>query len=447
MTIILRTAGAARWALVLLITLSGCSLKDQFFGETGPPPLPGQRIAILQSARTVDPSPDLENVAVRLPRPQRNPDWPQAGGAPDHAMHHLDLPETVREVWRSSVGSGSSSSAFLYNSPVMADGRIYAIDAEGNLAALDAGTGRRLWQVDTTPDDDGSAIVAGGVAAAGGKVYVASGYAEVIAYDGATGQQIWRQSTPAPMRAAPTISAERVFVITVENQLIALAAEDGRRLWTHAGVGETAGLLGGASAAVDGNVVLAPFSSGDLFALRLDTGRVVWSESLTAARRIDAVSGLANIRARPVIDRGVVYAMSNAGRFAAISLRTGQRLWDIEVAGTESPWVAGDFIYVLTNSNELICLTRADRKVRWVTRLERFENPEKQRDPINWSGPVLAGDRLIVVGSNSQALSISPYTGELLGLSKLPGKARVAPIVADGTLYILTDDATMIAYR
>ncbi|MFY7961664.1 MAG: PQQ-binding-like beta-propeller repeat protein, partial [Elsteraceae bacterium] len=322
MTTILRTAGAAPWALVLLIALSGCSLKDQFFGETGPPPLPGQRIAILQSARTIDPSPEIETMAVRLPRPQRNSDWAQAGGAPDHAMHHLDLPETVSEAWRASVGSGSSSSAFLYNSPIMADGRLYAIDADGNLTALDAINGRRLWQVDTTPDNEGSAIVAGGVASAGGRVYVASGYAEVIAYDGATGRQIWRQSTPAPMRSAPTISAERVFVITVENQLIALAAEDGRRLWTHAGVGETAGLLGGASAAVDGNVVLAPFSSGDLFALRLDTGRVVWSESLTSARRIDAVSGLANIRARPVIDRGVVYAMSNAGRFAAISLRT-----------------------------------------------------------------------------------------------------------------------------
>lgn len=447
MTTLLRTAGAARLALVLLISLTGCSLKDQFFGDDSPPPLPGQRIAILQAQRSIDISPEVENLAVRLPRPQRNPDWPQAGGAPDHAMHHLDLPEAIREVWRSSVGSGSGSATFLYNSPVMADGRLYALDADGNLAALDAATGRRLWQVDTTPEDEGNAIVAGGVAAAGGKVYVASGYAEVLAFDGATGRLIWKQSTPAPMRSAPTISAERVFVITVENQLIALAAEDGRRLWVHAGVGETAGLLGGSSPAVDGNVVIAPFSSGDLFALRIDTGRVVWSESLTATRRTDAVSSLANIRARPVVDRGTVYALSNSGRFAAISLRTGQRIWDVEITGTESPWVAGDFIYLLSNNNELICLTRADRKVRWVTRLERYENPQKQRDPITWAGPILAGDRLIVVGSNAQALSISPYTGELLGLAKLPGKARVGPIVADGTLYILTDDATMIAYR
>jgi outer membrane protein assembly factor BamB len=447
MTIIPKSIGSTLSALVLSVAVSGCSLKDQFFGESGPPPLPGQRIAILQTARTVDAAPEIADLPVRLPRPQRNPDWSQAGGSPDHAMHHLELPDTVKEAWRTSVGSGSSSSTFLYNAPVIEGGRIYAIDADGDLTALEVSGGRRLWQVDTTPDGDSSAIVAGGVAAAAGKVFVASGYAEVIAYDGETGRQIWRQSTPAPMRSAPTISAGRVFVITVENQLIALAADDGRRLWTHAGVGETAGLLGGASAAVDGNVVLAPFSSGDLFALRLDTGRVVWSESLTTARRIDAVSGLANIRARPVIDRGVVYALSNAGRFAAINLRAGQRLWDVEIAGTETPWVAGDFIYVLSNSNELICMTRADRKIRWVTRLERFENPEKQRDPISWSGPVLAGDRLVVVGSNSQALSISPYTGELLGMTRLPGKARVAPIVADGTLYVLTDDATMIAYR
>ena len=444
---LVRSAMAARWAIVLLIALGGCSLKDSFFGDSAPPPLPGQRIAILQATRSVDPSPEIETLAVRLPRPTRNPDWPQGGGLPDHAMHHLELAPSITEAWRSSVGSGSSSSSFLYNSAIMADGRLYAVDADGNLTALDAATGRRVWQVDTSPDDESSAIIAGGVAYANGRVVVATGYAEVIAYDAATGRQLWKQNMPAPMRSAPTISAERVFVITVENQLITLAAEDGRRLWVHAGVGETAGLLGGASAAVDGNIVIAPFSSGDLFALRLDTGRVVWSESLTAARRVDGVSALANIRARPVVDRGVVYAMSNSGRFAAISLRTGQRLWDVEISGTETPWVAGEFIYVLSNSNELICLTRADRKVRWVTRLERFENPEKQRDPISWAGPVLAGDRLIVVGSNAQALSISPYTGELLGLAKLPGKARVGPIVADGSLYILTDDATLIAYR
>jgi outer membrane protein assembly factor BamB len=131
----------------------------------------------------------------------------------------------------------------------------------------------------------------------------------------------------------------------------------------------------------------------------------------------------------------------------AIDLRTGDRVWEQELGGTHSLWVAGDYVYVLSTDNELICLTRNDGKVRWVRLLPSYQNEKKRKDPMTWAGPVLGGDRLIVLSSDGGAISISPYTGEPLGREVMSGGGYFAPAIADNSLYVLTDDAKLSAYR
>ncbi len=425
------------------VLLAGCT--DWFKDDKVP--LPGDRVAVLQSSRAITPDETLADMAVELPPPEEYADWPQAGGIPDHALHHLALGDAPRQAWSASVGSGSSGRGYLLGAPVIADGRVYAMDSRHVVTARDLASGRELWRVDLTPEDEDDATISGGVSFFGGRVYATTGFAEVVAMDAADGKIAWRSRQTAPMRAAPTVTAERVFVLTIDNQLVALATDDGRRLWSHSGISETAGLLGGASPAVDAGLVLAPYSSGELYALRVETGRIAWSDNLAAIRRADAVSALADIRGRPVIDRGVVFAASHSGRVAAIDLRTGNRLWDREIASQEAPWVAGDYVFILSTTGEVYALRREDGRVRWSAELPRFRDPARQRDPILWAGPVLAGDRLILVNSQEEAWTLSPYTGEALGRVSLPGRASIAPIVAAQTLLFLTDSGDLVAYR
>ena len=258
---------------------------------------------------------------------------------------------------------------------------------------------------------------------------------------------IWSQRLPGPSRASPTVSDGRVFAITIDNQVFALAADDGRRLWNHSGIEETAQLLGGASAAAAGSTVVVPYSSGELFSLRVENGRVLWDEALSAINPIDPIADLAQIRGMPVIDRGAVLAISHSGRMVAVDLRRGVRAWDIDLGGVQMPWVAGDFIFVVTNDARVICLTRRDGRIRWVRELARYKDPEDREGPIQWFGPVLAGDRLILAGTNDVAVSVSPYTGEVLGELELPGPPAVSPVVAGETLYFLTENAKLVALR
>ncbi|HEV2336136.1 MAG TPA: PQQ-binding-like beta-propeller repeat protein [Stellaceae bacterium] len=428
-------------ALLLSFGAAGCGLfKDR------KQPLPGERISVLGIGGGVEPDPKLAATPVTLSPPAVNADWPEPGGNPAHTMGHPALPAQLARAWSINIGDGSSRYTKVMSQPVIAGGRVFAMDGGVQLSALDAATGNRIWQVDLKPEDQRGNAFGGGPAWWKDRLYVATGYAEVLALDPADGKVIWRKGVSSPVHAPPTVADGRIFAVTVDNELNALAVEDGKHLWSHNGIPETAGLLGGASPAVEGEIVIAPYSSGELFALRVENGRALWSDNLAATRSANAVSGLADIRGRPVIDRGRVFAVSHSARMAAIDLRTGDRVWEQEIASSHSPWVAGEYVFVLANDNELVCLTREAGKVRWVHQLQRYEDEKEKSDPIVWAGPVLGGNRLIVLSSLGQAVSISAATGDVVGQQDMSA-GYLPPVIANNVLYLLNDDADLSAYR
>jgi outer membrane protein assembly factor BamB len=429
--------------LALPLLLSACSL----FGGSHKEPLPGERISVLSFDRRLAVDPKLADIAITLPPAVQNPDWPEAGGDPSHAIGRPALPDRLAQLWQTSVGEGSSDSTRILAQPVVANGRVYAMDGGAQVGAYDAATGKPLWRVNLKPKGERGRSFGGGVAVWGGHLYAATGYAEVLELDAATGKVLWRKNISAPARAEPTVAGGRVFVVTVDNELETLSAQDGHELWTHNGIPETAALIGGASPAVAGEVVVVAYSSGELYALAVENGRVLWTDSLAVPRTVNALAALADIRGRPVIDRDRVFAIGHSGRMAAIDLRTGEEAWEQDIGGLHGPWVVGDYVYALSNDNELVCLTRNEGKVSWLRQLPSWRNEKDKSGPIEWSGPVLGGNRLIVLSSNGEAMFVSPYTGKPLGGMRLSGPAYVEPAIAGNTLYVLTDDGNLTAYR
>ncbi|MCW2237106.1 PQQ-like beta-propeller repeat protein [Azospirillum canadense] len=432
---------------LLAVLLAGCDTMNDWFGKTPEPPLPGQRVAVLTRERKLEVDPRIADTAVTLPPAVANAAWAQAGGTPDHNLGHLALSANPAEAWRGDIGSGSSSSRMLLSTPVVADGKIFAMDADSHVAALDEKGGRQLWRVDTKPENERGGASGGGVAYADGRVFAATGFAEVLALDPANGNVIWRKRVPGPVRGAPTVDGGRVYVLTLDNQLAALSATDGAVQWTHQGILETAGLLGAVSPAATSTLVVAPYSSGELYGLRPENGRVAWQESLAAIRRAGALSSLADIRGLPVIDRGIVYAIGHSGRTVAIDERIGVRVWEAEIGGTQTPWLAGDYLYVVTNDSEVVAMSRQAGRIRWVTPLDRFKDMEDKKGPITWSGPVVAGGKLYVTGSHGQMLALSPGDGQIVTRYSLQSGSYLPPIVANNTLYVLGDNGTLVAYR
>ncbi len=458
----------ATLCLAFALALGGCQALDTvsgWFSSAKKSNLKGERIPVMSLDESLKPDQTLKDIKVLLPPPYQNAAWPQPGGYASNAMYHLEARGALKEIWGQDAGKGSDDDSRLTAPPVIADGRVFVLDAAAHLYVFQAAQGTPLWDKDLMPqpsdtgfdwtfglfgsnDTDASkSFGGGGVAYDNGKVFVATGFGIIYAIDPASGKILWKTGLDVPIVDAPTANGGRVFVCTQDNHFYALAESDGRKLWDHQGIAESAGILESTSPGVAGDYVIAPYSSGELFAIRVENGRPAWNDMLTRSGNVTALSELDDIAGRPVIDRDMVFAISHSGIMAAINLDTGDRVWTRDIGGIQTPWVAGDFVYVTTTDGMLLCLERKDGKVKWVHQLQRWQDVEDKEDPIVWSGPVLVSDRLILVSSDGYAISISPYTGALLGRIQIPEGTYIAPVVANGTLYLLTNNAQLVALR
>ncbi|MBP6363741.1 MAG: PQQ-binding-like beta-propeller repeat protein, partial [Novosphingobium sp.] len=314
--------------------------------------------------------------------------------------------------------------------------------------AFDAATGGARWTAGFQIKGDGSnSVYGGGAAYADGRVYVTTGMGEVAALDATDGKVLWKVKPAGPLRGSPTIAFNSVFVMTQSNQLFSLNAADGVQQWNRAAsVGQT-GVFGVAAPAAAQGTVIAGFSTGELIAYRYENGREVWSDALARTSLSTTVGVLTDIDADPIIDRGRVYALGQGGRMAAYEMITGQRIWELNLAGISTPAISGDWIFTLTDDARLLCIARSSGKVRWLTQLAKFENEKKKKNPVFWSGPVLAGDKLWFVNSNGEVYSAAAADGQPVLVTTVSSSVTLAPVVANNTLYILDDSGKITALK
>lgn len=431
---------------VLAVSLGACGVIGGNKKAKSTPTL-GKRMPVLsriESGAKVDPS--LAGVAVVLPTAETNAEWGQPGGNAGKSYGNLALAASPTKAWTASI-AGSKPSERLAAAPVIGGGQLFAFDTNGEVHAFDATTGAAKWSVRLRMEENNSSLFGGGVSYANGKVYVTTGLGEVAALEAATGTQIWRVKPAGPLRGSPTIAFDAIYVMTQNNQIIALNAADGKSLWNESGSQATAGVFGVAAAAAGQGTVIAGYSSGELTAYRYENGRQLWTDALARTSIATSVATLTDIDADPIIDRGRVYALGQGGRMAAYELVTGQRIWELNLAGISTPAIAGEWVFVLTDDSRLLCLARTTGKVRWIAQLQQFKNEKKKKDEFYWTGPVLAGDRLWVANMRGEVVAVNAADGTMTPFTKLGDPVSLAPVVANNTLYILDDSGKITAFR
>jgi outer membrane protein assembly factor BamB len=429
-----------------ILSLSACS---SWLGDDEPPPLEGKRVSILEMQKNLEPDGAAKVTdAFVAPAMWKNDFYPQAGGYPNHAMQHLSLNTGVlKQLWSVNIGEGASKGLPLLAQPIVVDGRIFTLDTESRLCAFDAKTGRKIWEANVRDRQEDDPVIGGGISYSNGRLYATTGYDEILSLNPQDGKIVWRLALPSPSRAAPTVMDTRLFVTTLDNRLLALDAASGQLLWEYSGIDEATGLVGAASPAAARDIVIPAFSSGEIVALRVENGTAAWSDNLSSTVSGDSLTGISDIRALPVLDRGLVIAVSFGGKMVAIEERTGNRVWQRDIGGSETPWVVGNAVFVLSSDNELVALTRDTGAIRWVQRLAKFEDHDSREGAITWTAPIFAGGRLILVGTGGRMVEIAPDTGAILRKGSVGKTVTIAPVVAGDTLYLLADNGTLMAYK
>jgi outer membrane protein assembly factor BamB len=439
---------AALLAGVLAAGLTGC--KGGLFGSKDKTtPTIGNRAPILsriESGAEVDPA--LASISVVLPPQRTNPEWAQPGGTAGKSYGHLALAENPTRIWTAKI-AGSTNRQRLAAAPVIGGGKVFVVDTVGVISAFDKNTGARIWAVtsdDMTKDMRPSAF-GGGVSYDGGKLYATNGVGEVMALSADTGAVLWKVKPAGPLRGSPTIAFGQVFVMTQDNQLISLKTDDGSLVWDESGSNTQSGVFGVAAPAAGQGTIVAGYSSGELTAYRYENGRSLWSDALARTNISTTVGSITDIDADPIIDSGRVYALGQGGRMAAYELVTGQRIWELNLAGISTPAIAGEWIFTLTDDARLLAIARSSGRVRWITQLQKFRDEKDRKGPIFWTGPVLAGGQLWVASSRGELWRVSAGEGSAALFNDIGQPVSLAPVVADGVLYVLDDNGTISAFR
>jgi len=435
-------------AASLALALAACGTLG--VGKKAGPATPtvGNRVPILsrvESGAAV--AGDLATVSVILPPAEANAEWAQPGGSANKAYGHLALAQSPSKAWSAGI-AGSSNRRRLAASPVIGGGLLFAMGTDGTVHAFDAATGQARWNhAFEVKGTAAAALFGGGASFAAGKLYVTTGVGEVAALDAASGKVLWSKRPAGPLRGSPTIAFNTVFVMTQNNEIHALSADDGSELWQEsASLGEQ-GVFGVAAPAAGQGTVIAGYSTGELIAYRYENGRTLWSDALARTSLSTSVGVLTDIDADPIITQGRVYALGQGGRMAAYELVSGQRIWELNLAGISTPAVAGDWIFTLTDDAKLLCIARSSGKVRWSTQLARFENEKKRKGSVFWTGPVLAGDHLWIANTQGRLYAANAADGTVAEYAKLGAPVSLAPVVANNTLYVLDDSGKITALK
>lgn len=406
------------------------------------------RISILAFEQELTPDATLASHPIQVPAPVAMTDWSQPGGTADNSPPGSTGSAVLQQAWRADLGAGSNGRVQIAAPPVIADGKLFFLDADHRVHAVSARDGDRLWTESLRPENSRDRVArGGGVAASNGRVFVATGFGFIVALDASNGHEVWRAQASAPFQSAPTVSGDRVYATTNDSELIAVNATTGEILWTHQAIAEPARILSASSVAVEGETVIAPFASGELIALLTANGRRLWSDSLSRGGRLTSLSAINDIAGRPVIDNGVVYAASHSGVLAAVDIRTGQRVWARSFASTQTPWIAGDVLYAVSVDAELVAFDRATGNVYWVSQLRRYHNEENREGRVSWTGPIMMGGRLVLANSEGQTVAVSPENGQTVAHADVNQPVFIPPIAANDQIYIVTNEARLVVLR
>ncbi len=454
------TTAVALAALAMATALSGCATINRFsHKDEGPVAVAsqGQRISIVAFDQKLTPSKSLKGVGYYLPPVQPVANWPVASGPADALVQNADAAKTFTIAWEKSIGQPTKVDTDVLAQPVSDGHLIYTLDGQARVSAFDVSTGNQVWSHDFDPHIKRDKVgYGGGLAVADGKLYVTSGYRFIKALDAATGKEIWSKAVDTPLHSAPTPGNGLIFVTDVDNQIFAFDQATGEMEWTYQAIAEPARILKAAAPIVADDMVYAPFSSGEIVALTAAKGDPTWDQVLAQSSRTNALSEIRDISGRPVLYNGMIFAASHAGVFQAMDAKTGDPKWHISADSINTPWVAGDVVYLVTLQGELLCVSRENGQIYWLKDEDTgyvkdgktlFGNPKKIGKAPVWTGPVMASSRLIMVNSLGQAVAFDPKTGAKTQTLKLPGAAYIAPIAVGDKLFVVTDDAKLVAIR
>lgn len=422
------------------LLLCACSSKEQ---------IEGKRISLLMTGSDILSS-KLSSHDIIVSREEKNTSWTQNAFNAAHLQKNFVAAQNMQLYASFDAGKGASKKAPLLSVPVVDNQVVYVQDRKGTVSAFDLKTKKRLFKqkLTSSQSNDSSDDMNGvGLALKDSYLFALTGSGSVFALNKTNGNILWQQDLQIPLRVAPSVAGNILFIQTIDNKLLALDMKDGHQIWSYDISSEDTVLAGGASPAYDAQkeIVVTAFSNGELQAFNAKIGYSLWSNNLINTSF--SSSSLVNaVKASPVIENDTVFAIGNNNKVMAVDLETGDILWTQPIGGVNTPFVEKTALFLISNDGKLWALDKETGNEIWSSDVLEGIKLEKRRD-IYLSGPLMINSELLITASNGLVYTFDPKNGTKTGEFDIDEDLPFGPVVADQKLIFLTRNAELIVYH
>lgn len=424
-----------------VIFLFACD-KDQEYDKT-------KAISAFAAIDPIKLDPTLEKVEIKLPSQQKNNLWDASGSAQNQRIENFAKNFNLKEkgfftktkeiavrkslqYW--SLYLGSSKDQFVF-SPIIKDDKVFFLDTAGELFAYDLKNEKKIWRSQVFEKKFLKNYRAPKIGYFKGKIFAVAGVNKISAVNETDGKVLWSKDIASIPVSAPLSDGELVYISTNDNKLYALGIDDGELQWVQSGISRPTAIFGAADPIIYKDLIIASYSSGEIYAIKKKTGEAIWSQDLNVNKAVNSDFYLNDVDATPVVKDDVLYSIGNGGLMMAIKVKDGNYLWKKEIAGITDFWLAKDFLFVINNDNKLLAVSKKTGGIKWISQLPNLKKEKKPQTKNIYDGVVMAGDKLVVSSLSGELLIISPFDGKVEKTYSIGKKISHAPVVVNDKIY------------
>jgi len=430
----------------IFLSLAACS-QDKKLPQ-------GTRVSVLEDY-------DVENAAsaqkhiLSLPQAMTNISWAQTSTNPQHIVGNIKADASLKELWSENFGSGINKRDIILAAPVISDDRIFVMDSKGLVSAFALKNGKRLWENNLKAKNIGgfkdTKSRASGLAVDGKTLFATTGFGGVFAMDAQNGKSLWRRIMESPIRIAPTVTANMLIIQTVDNTIYALDKSSGKELWRFSVAHEDTVIAGGASPAYDAtdNVIVSGFSNGEIVVLNATVGTPLWSSMLVANKQVSSSTDINTIGAAPIVEDGVIYAISNSDSMLALDMRSGDKIWEKEIGSMQNMLLAGNYLFVISNRNILYAVEKNKGDIVWSLDVKQhlYDEDYDGKVLVYAAQPLMLNNHIFLAFSNGKVLKIDALSGTVQAKTDLDIDISNGLIAVKGHVVAVSDDADVIVFK
>jgi outer membrane protein assembly factor BamB len=337
----------------------------------------------------------------------------------------------VIEIWSRNTGKGTDKQ-YLKLIPRVSQNRIYIADSRGLVNAIDAENGKTIWGKDT------DIHITGGPGVGESLVLVGTSEGEVLALSSTSGEEIWRTTVSSEILSTPRETDDIVIVRTIDGKLFALDKNDGKRLWVYDRTVPALTLRGTSSPVIAGDMVVAGFDGGRIATMELQTGKLIWETKIAVSSGRSELERMVDIDAEPLVMDGIVYVATFQGNIAAVSLDGGRILWTRDISSYAGISADDAYLYITDDESHIWALERLSGTSVW-------KQEKLQARAV--TGPASIGNYVVVGDMEGYLHWIDKITGQFAARKQVAAnKIITPPIVANHVLYAYTSGGTLGAY-